>query len=116
MTDQTKDETSPARMSDRYAALAAKSAAEAEAAARRAGAAAELEDARATKGARREAKDWCEQATLDAMRAHGALAAETGQFEATHDKATGAASQAALARDRAAEFYRKLKSGPEPTP
>lgn len=104
--------TEPA-MSQRYAELAAKSASQAEAATRRALAAANAEDARATKRARREAEQWCEQATFDAMRAHGALAAESGVFECRHGAAEEAGERAARARDEAAAIYRRLKSGGE---
>ena len=101
------------RMSDRYATMAAKSAAEARAAVGRAEMAAGAEEPRDAKRARREAKEWAEQATLDAMRAHGALSAEIGQFEAVHKQADEAMRQAIAARDQAADIYRKLRSGEE---
>lgn len=99
------------RMSDRFAALAEKSAIQAEAAVTRADLAAGAEEPRDAKRARREAKEWALTATLDAMRAHGALAAETGQLEAVHAGAEAAMRRAEKARDQAAEIYRKLKSG-----
>jgi hypothetical protein len=101
------------RMSDRYAAMAAKSAGEARGAVGRAEMAYGAEEPRDAKRARREAKEWAEQATLDAMRAHGALSAEINQFEAVHPKAEEAMRAANAARDEAAEIYRKLKSGEE---
>lgn len=101
------------RMSDRYAGMAAKSAGEARAAVGRAEMAYGAEEPRDAKRARREAKEWSEQATLDAMRAHGALSAEINQFEAVHAKADEAMRGAIAARDEAAEIYRKLKSGEE---
>ena len=99
------------RMSDRYAALAEKSAANAEAAAQRAELEANADEPRGAKRARREAKEWAEQATLDAMRAHGALSAEINQFETKHDRAEEAVRRANAARDRAVQIYRDLKAG-----
>ena len=99
------------RMSDRYASMAAKSASKAEAAARRCEFAADAEEPRDAKRARREAKDWCEQATLDAMRAHGAYSAETGQFDAKHAGADEAHRLSVTARDAAITAYRKMKGG-----
>lgn len=98
-------------MSDRFAALAEKSAAQAEAAANRAELGAGADEPRDVKRARREAKEWALQATFDAMRAHGALAAETDRLEATHAGAEAAMRRAEAARDQAADIYRKLKSG-----
>ena len=109
MTESTPPTTE--RISDRYAAMAAKSAGEAEKAVGSAELAANADDPRGAKSARREAKEWCETCTLDAMRAHGALAAETGRFEAQHPRAEEAQKRAIAARDRAADIYRKLKSG-----
>ncbi|MNS44821.1 hypothetical protein D3C72_772720 [compost metagenome] len=45
------------------------------------------------------------------MRAHGALAAETGRFEATHEGAEAALRKAEAARDHAAQVYREMKGG-----
>jgi hypothetical protein len=109
MTDTTEDESLP--ISARYAAMAAKSAAQADAAARRGQVAINGEDARAAKRARREASEWCEQATRDAMRAHGALAAESGRFEVIHGAADEAMKRAEAARDEAARIYREYKAG-----
>jgi hypothetical protein len=103
--------SNPERMSDRYATLAAKSANDAIAAANRCQMGADSEEPRDAKRARREAKEWAEQCTLDAARAHGALAAETGQFEAQHARAAEAQKTAEQARDRAAQIYRELKGG-----
>lgn len=108
---ELKLDDSNGRISDRYAALAAKSAAEAEAAANRAQLGADNEEARDAKRGRREAKEWAEQATMDAMRAHGALAAETNQFDAKHAAAAEAQRRAEAARDRAVQIYRTLKGG-----
>lgn len=110
MTDPVPDtEVDPEKMSSRYAALASQSASKAEAAARRAEMAASSEEPRDAKSARREAKEWCEQATLDAMRAHGALAAESGQFEAKQGRADEAVRRAVVARDLAISIYRQMK-------
>jgi hypothetical protein len=109
MTEPNPNDTT-LPISARYAAMASKSASEAEAAARRGVVAVNGEEGRAAKKARREASDWCDTATLDAMRAHGALAAESGIFEAVHAGADEAAKRAAKARDDAAETYRSYKS------
>lgn len=107
---ESQDDESLA-MSARYAAMAAKSAAQADAAARRGATAVGGEDARAAKRARREAAEWCEQATMDAMRAHGALSAESGVFQAVHGAADEAHKRAIKARDDAAQTYREFKTG-----
>jgi hypothetical protein len=99
------------RMSDRYASLASKSANEAQAAANRADLAVGGEEPRDAKRARREAKEWAETCLKDAMRAHGAFAAETGRFEATHEGAEAALRKAEAARDHAAQVYREMKGG-----
>ena len=107
MTEQAATD----RMSDRYAALATKSANEAQAAANRADMAVGGEEPRDAKRARREAKEWAETCLKDAMRAHGAYAAETGRFEATHDGAEAAQRKAEKSRDHAAQVYREMKGG-----
>jgi hypothetical protein len=112
MSEQRSTQISDStRMSDRYAAMAAKSAGEAQAAVNRAELAAGAEEPRDAKRARREAKEWAEQATRDAMRAHGALSAELGQFEAIHQGADEAMKRAIACRDQAADIYRDLKKG-----
>jgi hypothetical protein len=108
MTDAADDQSLP--ISTRYAAMAAKSAAQADAAARRARTAIGEEDARAAKRARREASEWADTTTLDAMRAHGALAAESGRFDAVHSEADEAMKRAVKAREDAAQAYREFKS------
>jgi hypothetical protein len=99
------------KMSDRYAEMAWKSAVEAEAAYRRAQMACDAEDPRPAKRARREAAEWADTATRDAMRAHGAYSAETGEFDAKHARADEAMSKANKARDMAVEAYRQMKAG-----
>jgi hypothetical protein len=108
MTDAADDTSLP--FSARYAAMAAKSAAQADTAARRVNTAIGEEDPRAAKRARREAAEWCDTTTLDAMRAHGALAAESGVFDAVHGEADAAVKRATKAREDAAQAYRQFKA------
>ncbi|MDB5102041.1 MAG: hypothetical protein JWM80_6462 [Cyanobacteria bacterium RYN_339] len=108
MTDAADDTSLP--ISARYAAMASKSAGQAEIALRRVHTATGEEDPRAAKRARREAAEWCDTAKLDAMRAHGALAAESGVFDAVHGAADEAVKRATAARDGAAAAYREMKA------
>lgn len=107
MTDTHDSE----RMSDRYAALAEKSAAKAETAVNRTRMAANADEPRDAKRGRKEAAEWHLHTLMDAMRAHGALSAETNVFEATHSGAEAAVKRAEAAKDQAADIYRKLKAG-----